>query len=113
MIGCDYVDPCPHAPVSPEDEEQVLACHIIGCAGADFSTSILRLILLAGIYDHNVQRSVLRTVGVEYLPIQEIVNLVEEETIRRAPDATAQRLCSRAAMRVRAANTTLVACSPA
>ena len=90
MTGCNYVDPCPNAPVSPEDEEQVLACSIVDCAGADFTASILRTILLAGIYDDNIQLSVLRTVGLEYLPIQEIVNLVEEETIRHASDATAQ-----------------------
>ena len=78
------MDPCPHAPVSPEGEEQVLACHIDGCAGADFSTSILRNILLAGIYDRNVQRRVLMTVGIEHLPIQEIIDLVEEYTISRA-----------------------------
>ena len=83
MIGCDYVDPCPQAPVSPEDEEQVLACSIVGCAGADFTTSILRTILLAGIYDSDIRRSILGTIGIERKPVQEVINLVEMKEAAR------------------------------
>ena len=54
MTDCDYVDPCPHAPVPAPGEVQEMACTVAGCAGTDYTASILRNILLAGIYDNDI-----------------------------------------------------------
>ena len=77
MTNCDYVDPCPHAPVPAAGEVQAMACNVASCTGTDYTASILRTILLAGIYDSDIRRSILGTIGIERKPVEEVINLVE------------------------------------
>ena len=79
VTDCNYVDPCPHMPPPVAGAVQALACAIVGCVGADYTAAIVKNVLLSGIYDHDVHREVLGTVGVRVRSgsVQHIINLVE------------------------------------
>ena len=89
ITDCDYVNPCPHAPVPNPGQMQAMVCGAVNCAGSDYAQSILRNILLAGVYDTDIKRSILGAVGIERKPIQDIIELVEvKEAARNAAGTT-------------------------
>ena len=51
----------------------VRACAIANCEGTDYTSEVIRDILLSGIHDHDVRREVLSTVGVEEKSVHEII----------------------------------------
>ena len=60
-----------------------------GCAGTDYTSAIIKNILLSGIHDHDVRREVLGTVGVEDKSVHEIICMVEvKEAARDAASNT-------------------------
>ena len=67
-----------------------MACGVAGCTGADYTPPILRNIHLAGIYDTDIRRSILGTVGIERKPVQDVINLVEVKEAARDAAGTAR-----------------------
>ena len=67
-----------------------MGCTVANCTGADYTESILRNILLSGIYDADIRRSILGTAGIVRKPVQEIINLVETKEAARDATGTAR-----------------------
>ena len=68
---CKYILPCPHVPVG----EQV--CTIVGCIGVDYMPEVIKVILLSGMYDHDVRREVLGDSTVKDKTVNELIRFVK------------------------------------
>ena len=80
---CNYILPCPHAPPAAPGTPAVRACAVANCMGTDYTSAIIKNILLSGIHDHNVCREVLGTVGVEEKSVHEIIRMVKGKEAAR------------------------------
>ena len=58
-------------------------CAIPNCGGTDYTSEVIKNILLSGIHDHEVRREVLGTVGVEEKSVHEIIRIVEGKEAAR------------------------------
>ena len=65
---CSYVLPCPHAAA----DEQACAA-VPNCGGVDYTSEVIKDILLSGIYDLDVRREVLGTAGIEDKTVNKLV----------------------------------------
>ena len=82
LTDCDFTVPCPHATNGPR-------CAVVGCTGVDYTDSVVRDILLAGIYDVEIRRNVLSDSSMASRPINKIISIVEgKESARDAVSAT-------------------------
>ena len=78
VTDCDFVVPCPHA-------VNGLQCAAPGCRGVDYTDSVVRDILLAGIYDVEIRREVLSNPSMASKSINDIISVVEgKESARDA-----------------------------
>ena len=69
---CNYVLPCPHAAAAAQ------ACAaVLGCSSVDYTSEVIKDILLSGIYDLDVRCEVLGTAGIEDRTINDLVCIVE------------------------------------
>ena len=68
----NYVLPCPHATAAAQ------ACAtVLGCSDVDYTSEVIKDILLSGIYNLNVRREVLGTAGIENTSVNDLVRIVE------------------------------------
>ena len=85
VTDCDFVVPCPHA-------TNGLRCATAGCTGVDYTDSVVRDILLAGIYDTDIRRDVLSDPSMASRAINDIISVIEgKESARDAVSAPAPR----------------------
>ena len=68
-----------------------LDCGLDSCAGHDYSESVVRNILIAGIGDTDVKKCVLYSPSVKHAEVKDLVSLVEDFT-RRARENRARRM---------------------
>merc|ERR1711911_272164 len=85
VTDCDFIVPCPHAVNS-------LRCAAADCRGVDYTDSVVRDILLAGIYDVEIRREVLSDPSMAAKPINDIICVIEsKESARDAVSSPAPR----------------------
>ena len=72
---CNYLLECPHAAAAAQ------ACAAI--PGCNFTSEVIKDILLAGIYDLDVRREVLGTAGIENTSMNDLVRVVEAKEAAR------------------------------
>ena len=91
MINCQYKLLCPHA--GPGNE----ACATAGCIGVDYSTAVVKDVLLNGIADADIKRDILGDATLGSETVQEVVTIVEAKEAARdavATSCTAQTAAS-------------------
>ena len=89
LIDCQYKLPCPHAAAGKQN------CGVGGCDGVDYSTAVVKDILLNDIADADIKREILGDATRETRSVQEVVTVVEGK--EAASDAVASGRLSQAA----------------
>ena len=88
---CNYVLPCPQAVAAAQ-----VCTAVPDCRGVDYTSEVIKDILLSGIYDLDVRRKVLGTAGIEDKTVNDLVRIVEAKEVARdaaggnRPAATAE-----------------------
>ena len=86
VTDCDFTVPCPHASAGRH-------CAIAGCNGVDYTDSVVRNILLAGIYDTDIRRDVLSDPSMASKSINDIISVIEsKESARDAVSSPAPHM---------------------
>ena len=94
--NCNYILPCPHAAPAVPPAPAVRACNVANCVGTDYTSKVIKDILLSGIHDHDVRREVLGTVGVEEKSVHEIIRIVEGKEAARDAASNARPVAAAA-----------------
>ena len=84
VIDCQYKLPCPNA--GPGNE----ACATTGCIGVDYSTTVVKDVLLNSIADADIKREILGDVNLASKTVQEVVTIVEAKEAARDAVATSR-----------------------
>ena len=88
---CNYVLPCLHA--APTER----ACNVANCVGVNYTSKVVKDILLSGIHNPDVRREVLGTSGVEEKSVHEIIRIVEGKEAARDAASNARPATAAAA----------------
>ena len=70
-VDCNYTLACAHV------ARGAIACGTRGCAGVDFTDSII--VLLAGIYDTEISREILGDARINSCTVNKVVSIVESK----------------------------------
>ena len=82
VIDCQYKLLCPHAASGSE------ACTVANSAGVDYSTAVVKDVLLNGIADADIKREILGVEALALKTVQEVVTIVEAKEAARDVVAT-------------------------
>ena len=77
VIDCQYKLPCPHAAAGHQ------SCATAGCGGVDYSTAMVKDVLLNGIADADIKREILSNAMLGTKSVQEVVTVVEAKEAAR------------------------------
>ena len=84
VVDCQYILPCPHSPANAN------VCTIRGCKGVNYSSEVVRDVLLSGIFDQDIKRKLLGDSTLESKTLNELVRFVENKEAMRGEVAKLQ-----------------------
>ena len=80
ITDCNYILPWPHAVAAAAAQ---VCTAVPDCRGVDYTSEVIKDILLSGIYDLNVRREVLSTAEIEDKTVNELVRIVKANEAAR------------------------------